>query len=118
MDEKEIMAPKDVVERNIVMAGEIMRYLLGQPQVFNALPDDFELIILPDDDPDMRLYNMGLSMMIRICGYTIWGCWKRIPVMEKPLSLHGLNPVASVFQMIRWRCMCPLRLDSRRYSSL
>ena len=37
-----------------------MRYLLDNPQVFDALPDDFELVILPDDDPDVRLYNLDL----------------------------------------------------------
>jgi hypothetical protein len=37
-----------------------MRYLLDHPQVFDALPDDFELVILPDDDPDIRLYNLNL----------------------------------------------------------
>ncbi len=40
--------------------GEIMRYLLNHPQVFNSRPDHFELVILPDDDPEMRLYNLEL----------------------------------------------------------
>jgi hypothetical protein len=50
----------NVVERNIALTGELMRYLLEHPQVFNALPDNFELVILPDDDPEMRLYNLEL----------------------------------------------------------
>ena len=37
-----------------------MRYLLEHPQVFDSLPDNFELVILPDDDPEMRLYNLEL----------------------------------------------------------
>ena len=37
-----------------------MRYLLDHPQVFKSLPDNFELVILPDDDPEMRLYNLEL----------------------------------------------------------
>ncbi len=49
-----------VVERNIKLVGELMSYLLKQPQVFDSLPDDFELVILPDDDPEMRLYNLDL----------------------------------------------------------
>lgn len=51
---------KTVVERNIQLVGELMSYLLKQPQVFNSLPDNFELVILPDDDPEMRLYNLDL----------------------------------------------------------
>lgn len=52
--------PNNVVERNIALTGELMRYLLERPEVFNALPESFELVILPDDDPEMRLYNLEL----------------------------------------------------------
>lgn len=52
--------PKDVVERNLALTSDIMRYLLSRPQVFDALPDQFELVILPEDDPKMRLYNLQL----------------------------------------------------------
>jgi len=50
----------DVVERNLRLTEKVMRYLLNNPQAFNALPDNFELVILPDDDPDVRLYNLDL----------------------------------------------------------
>jgi hypothetical protein len=60
MARTKVRVPKDVVERNIALTGELMRYLLARPQVFNALPDNFELVILPDDDPEMRLYNLEL----------------------------------------------------------
>lgn len=60
MAQARINAPAHVVERNIQLTGEIMRYLMSQPQVFQALPDQFELVILPEDDPDMRLYNLEL----------------------------------------------------------
>jgi hypothetical protein len=53
-------APTNVVERNTQLTGEIMRYLLGHPQVFESLPDKFELVILPEDDPEIRSYNLEL----------------------------------------------------------
>ena len=49
MARTKVSGPKDVVERNIALTGELVRYLLEQPQVLSSLPDDFELIILPDD---------------------------------------------------------------------
>ena len=52
--------PKSVVERNITLVGELMDYLLKKPRVFSSLPDSFELVILPDDDPEVRLYNLEL----------------------------------------------------------
>lgn len=60
MAKAKVSTPKDVVERNIALSGEIMRFLIDNPNVFKSLPDDFELIILPDDDPEMRIYNLDL----------------------------------------------------------
>ena len=60
MDEEVVSTPNDVVERNIAFVSEITRYLLSNPQVFSSLPDGFELVVLPDDDPEMRLYNLEL----------------------------------------------------------
>lgn len=37
-----------------------MQFLLAEPHVLESLPSDFELVILPDDDPPMRLYNLKL----------------------------------------------------------
>ena len=37
-----------------------MRYLLNHPTLFESLPESFELVILPEDDPEMRLYNLDL----------------------------------------------------------
>jgi len=52
--------PKDVVERNILLTGDFMRYLLAQPHIFDSLPDEFELVILPQDDPELSLYNIEM----------------------------------------------------------
>lgn len=50
----------EIAKRNIALTGEIMRYLLGNPKVFESLPDNFELVILPEDDPEIRMYNLEL----------------------------------------------------------
>ena len=60
MAEGDVIFPSDAVERNLALSGEVMRYMLNQPQVFHALPHQFELVILPEDDPEMRLYNLDL----------------------------------------------------------
>ena len=60
MARAKVSKPPDVVERNLRLTEEIMRYLLDNPQVFDFLPDSFELVVLPDDDPDIRLYNLDL----------------------------------------------------------
>jgi hypothetical protein len=58
--EEPVRAPKRVVERNIALLGDVMRYLLAEPQLLASLPESFELVILPDDDPVLRRYNLEL----------------------------------------------------------
>ncbi len=67
MAQKEGASTQDVVARNLALTTEVMQYLLDQPHVFDALPDNFELVLLPDDDPEMRLYNLDL---LDNCGST------------------------------------------------
>ena len=55
-----IRKPRRVVERNVALLGSLMEFLLAEPRVLASLPSDFELVILPDDDPEMRLYNLKL----------------------------------------------------------
>ena len=59
-----VRKPKRVVERNIALLGDLMRFLLAEPKVLASLPSGFELVILPDDDPEMRFYNMRLLDVI------------------------------------------------------
>ena len=60
MAETKIDIPADTVERNILLTGRIMQFLMDSPQIFDSLPDKFELVILPDDDPVIREYNLEL----------------------------------------------------------
>ena len=49
-----------VVSRNIALTSEVLRSMLEEPEVLDRLPANFELVVLPDDDPDLRLYNLDL----------------------------------------------------------
>lgn len=50
----------NVVTRNIALTSEILRSMLEKPEVLDRLPANFELVVLPDDDPELRLYNLEL----------------------------------------------------------
>ncbi len=50
----------EIARRSIALTGEVMRYLLENPNVLQSLPERFELVILPEDDPEIRLYNLEL----------------------------------------------------------
>ena len=50
----------EIVKKNISLTGKVMDYLLNHPQIFASLPERFELVILPENDPEMRMYNLSL----------------------------------------------------------
>ena len=60
MAQKEVRPHEGIVERNVSLTGKIIQFLMDNPQVFNSLPDNFELVILPDDDPEIRQFNLEL----------------------------------------------------------
>jgi hypothetical protein len=60
MDQKELTTPSNVVERNIRLTGQIMKFILDHPKTLDSLPDRFELVVLPEDDPEICLYNLRL----------------------------------------------------------
>ncbi len=51
----------NVIERNLRLDEIVINYLLAHPEVFESLPEDnFQLVILPTDDPEIRAYNLDL----------------------------------------------------------
>jgi len=61
--EKKIESVKTIAERNLSLVSSLMQYLVTNPHVFELLPDKFELVILPEDDPEIRLHNLELLDM-------------------------------------------------------
>ena len=47
MAKQKVKEPRNAVERNLALTGEVTRYLLSHPEVFDFLPDHFDLVILP-----------------------------------------------------------------------
>ena len=60
MAQTKTTSQEGIVERNISLSAKIMQFLMDNQQVFDSLPENFELVILPDDDPDIRQYNLEL----------------------------------------------------------
>jgi hypothetical protein len=51
-----------IVERNLTLVTEVTRFMLKNPSILDRLPPDFRLVILPEDDPDLSLYNLNLLL--------------------------------------------------------
>jgi len=56
----ETKVKEEIVDRNIRLTGEIIKYILGNPDVLDLLPDKFELVLLPENDPELRQLNLDL----------------------------------------------------------
>lgn len=52
--------PKRALERNAKLLFKLTRYILANPELLEQLPDQFELVILPNDDPELLQYNLSL----------------------------------------------------------
>jgi hypothetical protein len=50
----------EVIERNVQLTGEIIKYMLNTPKVLDVLPEKFELVLLPENDPELRQLNLDL----------------------------------------------------------
>jgi len=50
----------EVVERNVRLTGEIIKYMLNNPKMLDVLPGKFELVLLPENDPELRQLNLDL----------------------------------------------------------
>ncbi|MEZ4612078.1 MAG: DUF5647 family protein [Caldilineaceae bacterium] len=51
---------RETVERNIALTGQVTKYIMAHPQLLESLPEKFELVVLPNDDPDLQAYNLEL----------------------------------------------------------
>jgi hypothetical protein len=56
----ETMRDDKMFELNVDLQAAFMQYIMAQPDVLDQLPDDFQLVILSDDDPMLSWRNLEL----------------------------------------------------------
>jgi hypothetical protein len=60
MERTEVKAPVNIVEKNIMLTNEAMQYFYKNFTIMENLPDNFRLVLLPDDDAELREYNIKI----------------------------------------------------------
>jgi hypothetical protein len=50
----------EIIERNMDLVTTVTDYILQHPAMLDHLPADFQLVILPEDDPELSQYNLNL----------------------------------------------------------
>lgn len=54
------MRDDEMFERNVELQAAFMQYIMAQPDILDHLPDEYRLVILPDDDPELGWRNLEL----------------------------------------------------------
>ena len=54
------MRDDEIFKFNVDLQAAFMQYVIAQPDVLDQLPDDFQLVILSDDDPALSWRNLEL----------------------------------------------------------
>lgn len=54
------MNQTEIVERNMDLENVFIQYVFDHPEILDTLPEDFQLVILPEDDPELAKRNQAL----------------------------------------------------------
>jgi len=54
------MRDDEMFRLNVDLQAAFMQYIIARPEVLDQLPDDFQLVILSDDDPELSWRNLEL----------------------------------------------------------
>jgi len=52
---------ENMTQRNIELSAEFSRYLFEHPETEHTLPQDAEIVLLPDFDPELLSYNRAIG---------------------------------------------------------
>jgi hypothetical protein len=61
-----------VADRNLVLAGEFTRRALDDPALRATIPDGATLVLIPDDDPALAQFNLGLALQLVARGEDVY----------------------------------------------
>jgi len=52
------MTQEEIVKKNLDLHAEFMRYAFENPDIFDQIPKGAQLVILPQDDPELYKENL------------------------------------------------------------
>jgi hypothetical protein len=79
------------VEKNITLSFEFERYILEHPEVLEQIPDGAQVVLLPQDDPELYRINLNAAQKARQAGETVPIIFVEIEALAPPRS-RLVNP--------------------------
>jgi hypothetical protein len=80
-----------IVEKNITLSFEFERYILEHPEVLEQIPDGAQVVLLPQDDPELYRINLNAAQKTREAGETVPIVFVEIEALAPPRS-RLINP--------------------------
>jgi hypothetical protein len=54
-----------IIEKNITLSFEFERYILEHPELLEQIPDGAQVVLLPQDDPELYRINLSAAQKAR-----------------------------------------------------
>ena len=83
------MTEDELVGKNLILTAEFDRYLLEHPESSESISPNAQIVLLPEDDPELSRRNLELSEAQREPGQPV--VYVRIEKLLPPLS-RLVNP--------------------------
>jgi hypothetical protein len=80
-----------IVEKNITLSFEFERYILEHPEMLEQIPDGAQVVLLPQDDPELYRINLTAAQEARQAGETVPIIFVEIEALAPPRS-RLVNP--------------------------
>ena len=65
------MKESELIEKNLELGFEFMRYLAAHPEMEKMIPKDAQVVLLPDYDEKLKRYNLRISKRQREKGQPV-----------------------------------------------
>lgn len=74
---------EDVIERNLVLAFDLMQAAIADPSILDQFPDGATVVIVPDTDEKMASVNLELGKQAAGAGQNVYFYHQRAESREK-----------------------------------
>ena len=83
------MTEDELIGKNLILTTEFDRYVLEHPEFSDKIPPNAQIVLLPEDDPELSRRNQEISNVQREPGQPL--VYVRIEKLLPPLS-RLVNP--------------------------
>ena len=80
-----------IIEKNITLSFEFERYILENPEVLEQIPDGAQVVLLPQDDPELYRINLNAAQKARQTDESVPVIYVEIEALAPPRS-RLVNP--------------------------